>query len=310
MKSNPLVSIIIPAYNASNYLAEAIDSALAQTYKNIEILVINDGSPDDGKTKAVALSYGDKIRYFEKENGGCASALNYGISVMRGEYFSWLSHDDLYLPTKVESLLVLVDKYQLNAENTVLGCNDLIMGTNKKPKRNLFNNSTGLLSPEQAFNETLNIKTINGCGLLIPKHIIDEVGEFRTDYKHLLDREYWMRVALKGFSYCFAEDRLVISRVHVNQITTIAQNLLYDEETKLIEEYVRLVGNVCQLVFLKQLCFFSYKRKHYSQGKMIKNTIAGLGGLDWATRLEITKYYVRGNLRGTLGRIYKKLMRR
>ena len=60
------VSIVIPAYNASNYLAEAIDSALAQTYSNYEIIVVNDGSKDDGATECVALSYCYKIRYFHK----------------------------------------------------------------------------------------------------------------------------------------------------------------------------------------------------------------------------------------------------
>ena len=84
----PLVSIVIPAYNASNYLAEAIDSALAQTYPNVEIIVVNDGSRDDGATRAVALSYGDQIRYFEKPNGGSSSALNTGIANMKGEWFS------------------------------------------------------------------------------------------------------------------------------------------------------------------------------------------------------------------------------
>ena len=93
---NPLVSIVIPVYNGSNYLREAINSALNQTYKNIEIVVVNDGSTDGGLTEQVAKSFGDKIRYFSKENGGCGSALNCGIDAMKGGYFSWLSHDDLY----------------------------------------------------------------------------------------------------------------------------------------------------------------------------------------------------------------------
>ncbi len=79
----PKVSIVIPVYNGSDFLAHAIDSALSQTYNNIEILVINDGSNDDGTTERVATSYGDKIRYFSKPNGGVASALNMGISKMR-----------------------------------------------------------------------------------------------------------------------------------------------------------------------------------------------------------------------------------
>ena len=87
----PKVSIVIPAYNASNYLAEAIDSALAQTYSNTEIIVVNDGSKDDGATAAVAAKYGEKIRYVEKENGGSSSALNAGIANMTGEWFSWLT---------------------------------------------------------------------------------------------------------------------------------------------------------------------------------------------------------------------------
>ena len=75
----PLVSIIIPVYNGSNYLAQAIDSALAQTYTPIEIIVVNDGSRDDGATEEVALGYGDRITYVRKENGGSSSALNEGI---------------------------------------------------------------------------------------------------------------------------------------------------------------------------------------------------------------------------------------
>ena len=80
MSIQPKVSIVIPVYNGANYLGEAIDSALEQTYENIEIIVVNDGSTDDGATREIALSYGDRIRYFEKENGGVSSALNLGIN--------------------------------------------------------------------------------------------------------------------------------------------------------------------------------------------------------------------------------------
>ena len=83
----PKVSIVIPVYNGANFLREAIDSALGQTYPNIEILVVNDGSDDGGETESIALSYGNQIRYFRKENGGVATALNFGIEHMKGDYF-------------------------------------------------------------------------------------------------------------------------------------------------------------------------------------------------------------------------------
>jgi glycosyltransferase involved in cell wall biosynthesis len=78
----PLVSIIIPVYNGSKYLEDAILSAVNQTYTNVEILVINDGSNDNGSTAAIAHRFSSKISYFEKVNGGVSSALNFGISKM------------------------------------------------------------------------------------------------------------------------------------------------------------------------------------------------------------------------------------
>ena len=75
---NPLVSIIIPVYNGSDFIGKAIESAINQTYKNIEIIIVNDGSTDNGATKKVVVSYQHdlRIKYFEKENGGVSSALN------------------------------------------------------------------------------------------------------------------------------------------------------------------------------------------------------------------------------------------
>ena len=66
----PLVSIVIPVYRGANYMREAIDSALGQSWPRCEVIVVNDGSPDGGETERIALSYGDRIRYIAKENGG------------------------------------------------------------------------------------------------------------------------------------------------------------------------------------------------------------------------------------------------
>lgn len=305
-----LVSVVIPAYNASNYLAEAIDSALAQTYKNIEIVVINDGSFDGGKTREVALSYGDKIRYFEKENGGCASALNYGMRVMQGEWFSWLSHDDLYCPEKIEKMLGAIDQNGLS-DDTVLVCDTILVNGEGEEVPCPFRQTRGLLSPERAFHETLNIKTFNGCGMLIPKKVIDETGEFITEYKHLLDREYWMRIAIKRHPFFVIGQSLVKSRVHNAQITVKQRDLLFGEEEKMISEYFDIIKNGQKYDgFAEGLCIFAYKRRHYELGKEIKRYLSERRALTLSGRKNILYYTAYGKARVWLGNVYRRLIRK
>lgn len=95
----PLVSVIIPFYNNVSWLCEAVDSVLSQKYTEREIIVVNDGSSE--KIDVFLKKYGDRIRYFEKENGGPASARNYGIKHSNGEYIAFLDSDDLWTPDKL-----------------------------------------------------------------------------------------------------------------------------------------------------------------------------------------------------------------
>ena len=125
MKFQPKISIIIPVYNGENYLRESIESAINQTYKNIEIIVVNDGSNDDNKTENIALSYGSKVKYIKKKNGGVASALNLGIEKMTGDYFSWLSHDDLYTPNKIKNQVDILEK--IEDKETLICCRHCVV---------------------------------------------------------------------------------------------------------------------------------------------------------------------------------------
>ena len=99
MSDKPLVSIIIPCYKQAEYMAETIDSALAQTYRPIEVVVVNDGSPDG--TEKVARGYGDRIVYLHRENGGLSAARNTGIARAIGFYFKFLDSDDQLHPEQV-----------------------------------------------------------------------------------------------------------------------------------------------------------------------------------------------------------------
>lgn len=232
MKYKPLVSIVIPVYNGSNYMAEAIDSALAQTYDNIEVIVVNDGSKDEGKSDEIARGYGDKIRYFPKENGGSSSALNEGIKNMQGQWFSWLSHDDLYYKDKVknqvEYLNNLIDsgvaEEDLYKHILFTAC-DFINGEGKLIKKSRFENEKALSDKISALkgNEYLICEPTKynfyGCGCLINKKAFDEVGGFDEKLRLINDLDMWYRLYAGGFKLHYMPEALTIGRIHKGQIS-------------------------------------------------------------------------------------------
>ncbi len=232
MNDFPLISIVIPVYNGSNYLAEAIDSALAQTYLNIEILVVNDGSNDCGATKTIANSYGSKIRYFEKENGGVSTALNLGIEKMKGEYFSWLSHDDKYFPNKIKNQVNFLLEHK--AKNVLLYSDIAFIDEKSKIiSYNMYPHH----SPENFRSAFIKDGLIHGCTLLIPTICFEECGIFDTSLRTTQDYELWFRFSQK-FDFIHLPDVLVYSRLHENQDTIRLQNIVFEERDNLHQYFI------------------------------------------------------------------------
>ncbi|MDD6307952.1 MAG: glycosyltransferase [Clostridia bacterium] len=236
----PLVSIVIPVYNGDNYVREAIESALAQSYDNIEIVVVNDGSPDEGKTKAACMEYEGKINYYEKENGGCSSALNYGVKVAKGEYISWLSHDDLYYPDKIKHQVELYAQKNLDKNNVIISSRgDLIDKDGKKIFHPLYGKN-GYLDSLESFKYLLFVKCFSGCGLLIPKCLFEQGLYFREDMHFVLDWNLWLKFAING-AHFFVDDHILVSiRQHSMQVTEKHKEL-YKKETVETEEELFLI---------------------------------------------------------------------
>lgn len=216
MKS--LVSIIIPVYNGSNYLAECIDSALAQTYEPIEVIVVNDGSTDEGKTAAIARSYGDRIRYIEQVNGGVSSALNRGIDEMRGDFFSWLSHDDLYAPRKIESQIETIEREKLDSSRTIVVTGTAFIDEYGGRIRRYQRKFTGLYKADDMFRHLMLTSSLNGCALLIPRGAF-ATRRFSLEDRFIQDWMCWVGLALDGFDYYLTDEPLVLSRIHGAQQT-------------------------------------------------------------------------------------------
>lgn len=253
----PLVSIIIPVYNGANYMREAIDSALAQTYDNIEIIVVNDGSPDDGETENIALSYGDKIRYYKKENGGCASALNFGIEKMQGEWFSWLSHDDVYFPDKIKSAIEHIKNEKLDESNTILMCAGMVIDKdgNEVPHLNKINKMQNI-SPETMFASFMHGKSLNGCSLLIPKIAIEKIGKFNVKYTYILDWIYWIDLALAGYNFFTYPEVMVKNRKHAEQVSVKKRELLKKETYAFVLELInRVESDPAKLIQIWGYCY-------------------------------------------------------
>jgi glycosyltransferase involved in cell wall biosynthesis len=103
----PLVSIVIPCFNDAQFLGEAIESALAQTYPEVEVIVVDDGSTDGSGD--VARGFGDRVKVCRKENGGLSSARNRGVAAARGTYITFLDSDDVLMPDFVARTAPLLD---------------------------------------------------------------------------------------------------------------------------------------------------------------------------------------------------------
>lgn len=254
-----LVSVIIPVYNGTNYVREAIDCALAQTYENKEIIVVNDGSRDEGATREACLAYGDQIRYFEKENGGCASAINFGIAQAKGEFISWLSHDDLYDAEKLAYQVTLYERHGLDQQRTLVSNPGRLIDKDGKVIFHPASRAAGLLSPLGAFRYLLFEKCFNGCGLLIPKTFFAEGLAFCEEMRFVLDWNLWLKLALAGASV-YVDDRILVSnRCHAGQVTVKQKELHAKEANETVEQLFGLMkqGDFDK-EYLRLLYEFSY----------------------------------------------------
>jgi glycosyltransferase involved in cell wall biosynthesis len=213
---NPKISVIIPVYNGSNYLKEAIDSVLAQTYKNIEIIVVNDGSNDGKATEVIAQSFGNDIKYFYKENGGVATALNFGIRQANGDYISWLSHDDLYYSNKIMRQVEYL-RQQASKDIIVFSDFDVI---------DYINNTNYTKKVDDNFQFTtytmltlLFSSSLHACSMLIPKSCFENIGFFSETLITTQDYDYLFKLFRNNYIFKYIEEPLMVTRHHKEQGT-------------------------------------------------------------------------------------------
>ena len=215
MEKNGLVSVVIPVYNSEKFLIQCLESVLNQTYKNIEIICVDDGSTDN--SPKILQKYSDKITIISQENQGLASALNAGIKAMKGSWFKWFSPDDIMYPKAIETLVNTAKNLK---DNTIIYSNwDIIDKSGKKLRSfeesnynnlNSFDFNVRLLDGQQ-----INVNTTLIPNLLFPNLIMNkDIDPVLIDYDFFLNAGL-----LNKTKFYLVEKPLIKFRVHENQLS-------------------------------------------------------------------------------------------
>lgn len=215
------VSVIIPVYNSEKYIREAIDSALNQSYKDFEVIVIDDGSKDN--TLSIIRKYNRGIRWKSQENKGQASAINEGIKMAKGEYVAYLDADDVCVPERLEIQVRYLDEhpnvglvysssYQINSTGEI-----------QRIRRAHLYDDFVLLQKDYIARSTVMHR----------KKCLDEVGLFDESITGDDDWDMWIRISEK-FRAGHIEKPLVKYRVHGENISLVRpKRLAYRRYTKM-----------------------------------------------------------------------------
>jgi glycosyltransferase involved in cell wall biosynthesis len=208
----PRISVIIPAYNAAAYIAEAIDSALGQTCKPFEVIIVDDGSTDG--TRELLVRYGalPGVRVILAEHQGVSAARNQALRASTGEYVALLDADDRWRPEKLTEQLAL---FSANPA-AVLVCSDMELFGDKKGLYSTFANCT--FHRGAVLNALIRENFVPTSSVMIRRSALFDAGLFTTDARITVGEDYhlWLRIASHG-EFDFSAKPLVDYRVHVGQ---------------------------------------------------------------------------------------------
>jgi len=230
-KLNDLVSVVIPVYNSEKFLSEAIESVLNQTYKNMEIIAINDGSID--KSLEILQKYSDKINILTQSKQGLAVALQTAMRKIKGKWFKWFSPDDVLYPEAIETLVRTAKKL---STNTIIYSNwDIIDETGKKLRSFSETNYNELENFE--FNvRLLDGQQINVNTTLIPASLFNEGCNIQNlDNPVAIDYDFFLRAGIiHNTSFYLISKPLVKYRISGGQLShkNISSTLRYLSEVR------------------------------------------------------------------------------
>ena len=207
----PKISVLMTTYNSQEYISEAIESILNQTFKDFEFIIINDGSTD--KTAEIIKSYEDKrIKFIDNEkNQGLVTVLNQGLELCKGEYIARMDSDDISLPERFAKQVEYLDAHK---EVGILGTSFYQFGKNVKEK--IFIKKTNVTYLDAALDCPVAHPSI-----MMRKSVLDKYNlRYRPEYKHAEDYDLWAR-AIKYTKIENLPDVLLKYRYHATNISVV-----------------------------------------------------------------------------------------
>jgi glycosyltransferase involved in cell wall biosynthesis len=234
------ISVIIPTYNSSQYINEAIRSVLCQTYKNLEIIVIDDGSTDNTRDILGPLIDQELIRYTYQKNQGPGGARNTGINMATGEYIAFLDADDLWPSHKLQLQFTFLKS---NANIGMVFGDFSSFDDHGSVSKSFFEEKSILkkiptqeYSPShkafsrKIFNDLIDENFIPTSTVMVKKSVFKRTGLFDSQLRSVEDLDLWLRISLK-YDIAFTYERLAFKRKHGSNISS---NLRLASESELM----------------------------------------------------------------------------
>ena len=219
MDKYPLITIGVSAYNRANYLPFCLDSLLAQTYPNCEIIVVDDGSSDN--TRELMQTKYPQIKYVYQENAGDAAAKNHAAQLAQGKYIVFNDSDDLFYPDTVERLYNALDPADENACS--YGTYQTIDANGKElpTKRKMTVYPSGKIT-----KELLQHIIVNNCGTLIPLKLFKKCNCFNTELKVSYDWALFLEMSLSG-TFAAVQEPVFLRRRHSSNLSSASYAKLH-----------------------------------------------------------------------------------
>ena len=188
-------SVIIPLYNKAPYVKKALDSVLSQTFKDYELIIVDDGSTDESYLIAKESVEGTKVNYslIQQENAGVSTARNNGVAASKGDYICFLDADDWWAPTFLEKMNLFIDDYP---DAGIYGTNYYYV-KNGRQRVCVTTAKTGYINYCKVYAEKLQMP-LTSISVAIPRYTFDEFNGFRPQLKLGEDFDLWIRISLKN----------------------------------------------------------------------------------------------------------------